>query len=1241
MKKLISAFLALIFIFTLILPAAAAESASGATLRLEKTEGTVTVTKSSGKEVTVKNDMRLLSGYTVKTAAKSYAYISLDDTKAVKLDASSEATIDKSGKKLDINLVSGSIFFDVSKPLDGDEQLNIKTSTMITGIRGTSGVVTAKREKGVQRTVVALFDGALTVTTFFTDGTKESEILSAGFGMDSALGGEPFPLAPKDVPGFAAVEIAKSTDLQARLAEVFGEDGVGEIVSGAQEKLKADEAADEQEQSELLVKLDAQKSEQTEIDKAAGISETGSKDDIQLFKADEPTGGGGGGGSSTPPAPIDKTLTVMGLTAEGDEEYGLAEALVEAARAENQSINYTITVSPSAREITLSPDEARMMMASGQLPADEHYTDSLVIKDNVTLISSEQFRPSSIAVTGGTLAGTMNSDATTINIDGGSIDADIPSSSNPDAGCSVGEITVGSSAEPSTFSGNVSAKDFTVSANAKAEISGSIYVSGSELDNGLVSNSASSITVNSGASLEFWKGSLTGSVENNGSFDHISPDNSFDLNSCRFVNNGTFNAESMNIDNGSNFTNNSSGTITGYIRLNGNTASSSFTNSGTITDEGSSHSPGIDLYYDNTFLNYGTITNPIITIDNNAVFENAGTGEITLPDRSHMSYDSDRYGIKAGSNNPGTSLCTLINEGSIDSTLSRVDVLEGATLENRGSGTITSGGDVSLRVYDDSPDDDAYASVRISGGSILNTKSGEGGTAIFADGCVAHGVSSIGGGTPVTSMSGGVIISGGTVYSQNGIAINAMKNSDISVSGSANISSGVTKAIALDDSSLSMDGGTVQSSPNGNSPEDGDALIYSTTSSATSSISINSGTVSSSIMNCIKLEGESSLDMLGGTVSYTGTVSRSAVFSNAPDSSILLRGSSVVSSSTGTAPTIDLANASIEVKMDSAGTGKITNGGNGEHSSAIRANGVSEFSVQSGTISSVNSAGIELSQTVINISGGTIKSTNGSAIKADYCESVETGSGPIAGITITGGTISSTNGSAITGTGESNFEINGGTISSANANGLDLVYCTTNLLGSAAINAANGTGIKADCGDTLISGGTINAKEGANIANISGLGGSSAKITGGTINATTGNGITVGDSANVTIGDYDNKGTDDYSDDIVMGNAIIYSESGDGINATAASSSTTLYAGRIGTGAALGSDHFALNGNSFNLGANSVQKNIVVELADVLLRGIYETAGTTLYSSDAFLEGNDLSPKEVDGIQYYAVTEGY
>ena len=133
----------LAILLTAALPAMGAETVSDAasTIQLMKTEGSVSVTNGSGRALSVFEDMRLYNGYHAKTAEKSYAWASLDSSKLIKLDAVSEAEVRKAGKKLEVLLNSSNLYFNVSEPLEKEESLNIRTSTIIVGIRGTCGWV--------------------------------------------------------------------------------------------------------------------------------------------------------------------------------------------------------------------------------------------------------------------------------------------------------------------------------------------------------------------------------------------------------------------------------------------------------------------------------------------------------------------------------------------------------------------------------------------------------------------------------------------------------------------------------------------------------------------------------------------------------------------------------------------------------------------------------------------------------------------------------------------------------------------------------------------------------------------------------------------------------------------------------------------------------------------------------------------------------------------------------------------
>ena len=302
MKRILSIVMTLVLLWGLTMPAAAA-AAVGTTLRLEKTEGTVTVESASGKSLSLRNGMRLYSGTKIKTSEGSYAYISLDSGKAVKLDASSESEVRKSGKKLELNLLSGELFFDVTVPLEKDESLNIRTSTMVTGVRGTSGYAVVY---DCYHSEIVLLEGHLTV---------HKALGSTGGSMVEINGGEKAIAAPlreeqndqiqltvesvkeESVPGFVAVEVKDDLNLQDRI-DKNSPLSVPKIIGDAQQRLEADEKQAAEAAKETQKKLDEQQKEEEK-----------SKPDQMFESKGENVGGGGGGGSSKPPAPSEVTLT--------------------------------------------------------------------------------------------------------------------------------------------------------------------------------------------------------------------------------------------------------------------------------------------------------------------------------------------------------------------------------------------------------------------------------------------------------------------------------------------------------------------------------------------------------------------------------------------------------------------------------------------------------------------------------------------------------------------------------------------------------------------------------------------------------------------------------------------------------------------------------------------------------------------------------------------------------------------
>ena len=153
-------------------------------------------------------NLGLYSGYGVITRAASYGWINLDDVKLAKMDQESEVEIVKEDKLLEINVSSGSLFFNVTEPLAEDETMNIRTSTMMVGIRGTCGWVETETEDVMN---AYLLKGQVECTIVDEKGNiLASAMLDAGQtarmeydGKDASITVEKF----SDIPDFVAEEI--------------------------------------------------------------------------------------------------------------------------------------------------------------------------------------------------------------------------------------------------------------------------------------------------------------------------------------------------------------------------------------------------------------------------------------------------------------------------------------------------------------------------------------------------------------------------------------------------------------------------------------------------------------------------------------------------------------------------------------------------------------------------------------------------------------------------------------------------------------------------------------------------------------------------------------------------------------------------------------------------------------------------------------------------------------------------
>ncbi len=235
LKSLLSLFLCLTLLWGSVMPASAA-SATATDMRLEKAEGTVKLENASGRSISVRDGMKLYKGYTVKTEAKSYAYLMLDDEKAVKLDENSALEVRKTGKKLELLVTKGEIFFNVKAPLAAGETMNIRTSTMVTGIRGTSGYVAIDEGKSS----LTILDGSAQIS--LPDGSAALQVAAGMTGHATATFTTLEPLNLATVPGFVAVELASDPVLADRIEQGLGQP-IGSVTGTAGDRLAADQAS--------------------------------------------------------------------------------------------------------------------------------------------------------------------------------------------------------------------------------------------------------------------------------------------------------------------------------------------------------------------------------------------------------------------------------------------------------------------------------------------------------------------------------------------------------------------------------------------------------------------------------------------------------------------------------------------------------------------------------------------------------------------------------------------------------------------------------------------------------------------------------------------------------------------------------------------------------------------------------------------------------------------------------------
>ncbi|MCR5396984.1 MAG: FecR domain-containing protein [Lachnospiraceae bacterium] len=223
-------------------------------VRLLHSEGEVTLTDDNGNEKSMLEDMNLFTGYVLKTGGDGLVKLGLDETKLVTLNNNSLLGFEKHNKEMKLKLDEGQLFFNVQKKLEDDEKLEIETSTMVVGIRGTSGMVDANQLK------ITVTDGEVEIHgTNKVTGGENSITLQAGqsvqMNLDNSKEGKESVIFMvqtaklEDLPDFALKEILQDEDLAGRVAETYEMvvdellDTVQDIIDSREDKEKEEEEA--------------------------------------------------------------------------------------------------------------------------------------------------------------------------------------------------------------------------------------------------------------------------------------------------------------------------------------------------------------------------------------------------------------------------------------------------------------------------------------------------------------------------------------------------------------------------------------------------------------------------------------------------------------------------------------------------------------------------------------------------------------------------------------------------------------------------------------------------------------------------------------------------------------------------------------------------------------------------------------------------------------------------------------
>ena len=175
------------------------------TMRLLKYEGSVEIEDASGNPHDITEKASLNSGEAIKTGKNSTASVGLDTGRIVTLDSLTRVEFEKQDDAVSVNLTEGMIFHDVAQKLDDNETLDIKTSNMTVGIRGTIVFVSSEPVADKNATSqIGVLEGTANLT--YVDESGQEKSIDVKAGQKATL-----PTSIEETAGIPAPDISQIT----------------------------------------------------------------------------------------------------------------------------------------------------------------------------------------------------------------------------------------------------------------------------------------------------------------------------------------------------------------------------------------------------------------------------------------------------------------------------------------------------------------------------------------------------------------------------------------------------------------------------------------------------------------------------------------------------------------------------------------------------------------------------------------------------------------------------------------------------------------------------------------------------------------------------------------------------------------------------------------------------------------------------------------------------------------------